>query len=99
MSFGIVMIMSGVPIVQPSANSTGAGLSFPSPSGAPFSAHAVMVAISLSLRTFAFFQCPTAGSANHGGIVRLVTAFAMARAYGRVSLKVMNDIGAIAPGR
>jgi hypothetical protein len=32
-------------------------------------------------------------------MVRLSTAFAIARAYGRVSWNVMNDIGAIAPGR
>jgi hypothetical protein len=44
-------------------------------------------------------KCPTVGSANHGGIDRVTTAFAMARAYGRVSLYVTNDIGAIAPGR
>ncbi len=91
--------MSGFPIVHPSLNTTGAGLSFALPSAAPFSAHAAIVAISSSLSTFAFSKCPIVGSANHGGIVLAATAFAMARAYGRVSLNVRNDIGAIAPGR
>jgi hypothetical protein len=55
-SFGIVTMMSGLPIVQPSANSTGAGLSFPSPSIAPPSAHVVMVLISASLRNREFLK-------------------------------------------
>src|SRR5687768_6046116 len=99
MSFGIVTTMSGLSIVHPSRNTIGAGLSLASPSTAPFSAHAAIVAISVSLNTFAFSKRPTVGSANHGGIVLPATAFAMARAYGRVSVKVRKDIGAIAPGR
>src|SRR4029450_13987113 len=55
--------------------------------------------ISSRVSTFAFSKCPIVGSANHGGIVLLATALAMARAYGRVSWNVRNDIGAIAPGR
>src|SRR5687768_11075172 len=98
-SFGIDTMMSGLPIVHPSLNTTGAGLSFGLPSTAPFSAHAAIVAISSALSTFAFSKCPIDGSANHGGIVRAVTAFAIARAYGLVSWNDRNDIGAIAPGR
>ena len=70
-SFGIVTTMSGLPIVHPSLNTTGAGLSFAFPSAAPFSAHAAIVAISSRLSTFAFSKCPIDGSANHGGIVLL----------------------------
>src|SRR5579883_524524 len=39
------------------------------------------------------------GSANHGGILRVVTASLIAFAQGRTSLYVRNDIGAISPGR
>src|SRR5438046_10423465 len=92
-------MMSGLPMVQPSTNWTGAGLSWAAPSGAPSSAHAASVAIWSSLRTLAFLKCPTVGSANHGGIVLDVVALAMARAYGLASLYVMKDIGAMASGR
>jgi hypothetical protein len=80
MSFGISTTISGLPIVQPSSNTTGAGLSLASPSSAPLSAHAVRVAISVSLRNLAFSKCPTVGSANHGGIVLAATDLAIALA-------------------
>ncbi|MNC96188.1 hypothetical protein D3C83_134880 [compost metagenome] len=54
MLFGIVTTISGVPIVHPSLKVTGAGRSFASPSAAPFSAQAVMAAISAAVSTFAF---------------------------------------------
>ena len=62
----------------------GAGLSFASPSGAPFFAQALSISISASVSSLVFLKCPTDGSANHGGIVRPTTAFSIARAYGRV---------------
>jgi hypothetical protein len=55
-------------------------LSFGSPSGAPFFAQLLSNSISASLSSLVFLKCPTVGSANHGGIVRLTTAFSMARA-------------------
>src|SRR6185503_20646871 len=99
MSLGIDTMMSGLPIVHPSLKTTGAGRSLASPSSEPFSAHSVNAVMSAALRNLAFSKCPTVGSANHGGIVRLATALAIALAYGRVSVKFMNDIGAMAPGR
>ena len=56
-SFGISMIMSGLRL-HPSGNTTGAGLSFSSPSGAPPSAQAAMVVMAPSLSRLSLAKCP-----------------------------------------
>src|SRR4030095_1098023 len=92
------MTMSGL-IFHPSSKATGAGLSFASPSAAPLSAQSLMARISASLNRRSFLKWPYAGSANHGGICRAITAAFIDFAQGRVSANVMKDIGAISPGR
>src|SRR4051812_15631464 len=69
------------------------------PSGAPPSTQAAIVATSASLRLGSLANLPTCGSAPHGGISRATTFCFTARAHGRASSKVINAIGAIAPGR
>ena len=80
---GIEMITSGW-IRQPSAQSTGAGLSLASPSGAPMSAHAASVLMSSPSSRGSFRKSPYCGSANHGGIFLLTMASLIAFAHGRV---------------
>ena len=46
-----------------------------------------------------FANSPNFGSAPHGGIARVTTAFLTARAHGRASVNVVSDIGAISPAR
>src|SRR6266852_3301753 len=70
---GIEMITSGL-VRHPSGHSIGIGLSFASPSGAPPSAHAARVLISVSVSLGSFRKSPYRGSANRGGIFLLRTA-------------------------
>src|SRR6185369_16235159 len=98
-SSSIVKIASGLPIVQPSTSCGAAGMSLSSPFGAPASTHFAIVSTSASDRRGSFLNVPCAGSAPHGGIVRAVTRCLMARAHGRASSKVINDIGANIVGR
>ena len=44
-------------------------------------------------------KCPKRGSANHGGIILLCTALAIAGAHGRVCSYVTRGMGATSPGR
>src|SRR5215831_6953075 len=90
---------SGVPIFHPSANTGEGGRSFRSPSGAPPSAHATIVATSFADRLGSLTNSPYCGSAPQGGIMRSVTAFLIDRAHGRAASYVVSDIGAISPGR
>ena len=72
-------------------------MSFGSPFGAPASTHRTMVSISSSLSERSFLKCwmPTVLSMCHGGICRAATRALIDRAHGRVSSKVMSDIGAM----
>ena len=70
-----------------------------SPRDAPASTHRVMVVISSADRLGSLEKVPIAGSALHGGIVRLATWRWIARAQGRALSNVKSDIGAICPGR
>ena len=80
-------MMSGLPIVQPSANCHRRRLvlriAF---ERAVLRPRAQNVRSRRRSAASVFLKCPTVGSANHGGIVRPAAAFSMARAYGRVSL-------------
>src|SRR5262249_565197 len=82
-----------------SGHSIAAGLSSLSPSGAPVSAHAVRVLMSVSVSLASFRKPPYRGSANHGGIFLLRTASLIAFAHGRVLSYVRNDMGATSRGR
>ncbi len=59
----------------------------------------VETSASLSDGSFSNLRMPTVRSMYHGGISRAVTFCRMVRAQGRTSSYVMNDIGAIEPGR
>ena len=90
----IVNTTSGLPMVQPSTNVGAVGRSLSSPFGAPASTHATMVAISLSESRGSFLKTPCAGSAPHGGMVRVETRCLIDRAHGRASSYFTSDIGA-----
>src|SRR5262245_57812354 len=93
------MIVSGLPMFHPVSNLGAGGKSLESPSGAPESAHAVMVASSSSLNRRSLLNLPCAGSASHGGIFLVSTAAFIAFAHGRTSLNEVNAIGAASPAR
>jgi hypothetical protein len=78
-------------------NFFGGGMSFGSPSGAPASTHRAIVSICWSESDRSFSKCwiPTVRSMCHGGICLATTRALMARAHGRVSAKVISDIGAM----
>src|ERR1700682_1868504 len=95
---GISITMSGL-IFQPSWKVSGAGLSFASPSVAPWSAQETKVLMSAWLSRRSLAKWPYCGSANQGGIFWLTTATFIAFAQGRASLYVSSDIGATSPGR
>src|SRR5438874_10578 len=90
---------SGFGILQLSAHGRGSGASFLSPAGAFACDQAASVAISASLRDGSFANFPTAGSANHGGITLVSTAWRIAAANERACSKVSNVIGAMEPAR
>ena len=69
----------------PAGHSIGGGATAGSPSGAPRSTHAAIVAISDSLSDRSLLKWPYCGSANHGGIALVTTACLIAFAHGRVS--------------
>src|ERR1019366_10643312 len=75
-------MMSGW-MAQASGQWMGAGASFASPSGAPESAHFAITSISDGFSERSLVKCPTAGSANQGGILRESVAAFMALAQGR----------------
>src|SRR6185369_4153103 len=97
--FGSWKTTSGLGILQPSTNCFGAGISLGSPRGAPASAQAARVLISLSDIEASFENVPKCGSANHGGIFFCSTAALIAFAHGRVCSYVSNENGAAWPGR
>jgi hypothetical protein len=78
--------MSGLPSTHPSTYFGGAGISAELPSGAPASTQRTMVSTSSSFNRVSFEKCPTAGSANHGGITRAATACLIDFAHGLASL-------------
>src|SRR5690349_19019489 len=86
-------------MVQPWTNCRGAGISFGSPIGAPPSTQATSVSISLRSSDGLFANLPNCGSANHGGILRLITASLIALAHGRASSYERSENGAAWPGR
>src|ERR1700678_1029166 len=88
---------SGEGIFQPSVQRGEGGASCESPSGAVASAHAASAAISWEVSVGSLEKWPNCESANHGGILRSVTYFAMIGAYSRTSPYVVNDMGAISP--
>src|SRR5688500_9161221 len=91
---------SGWPMVQRSAANLGeAGRSLSLPFGAPASTHAGIGSICLSLRRGGFLKTPCAGSAPHGGTVRVATRLRIDRAHGRASSYLISDIGANIAGR
>src|SRR5579872_831596 len=70
-------------MAQASGHWMGAGASLASPSGAPESAHFAITSISDGFREWSLVKCPTAGSANQGGILRESVAAFIALAQGR----------------
>ena len=90
---------SGCRSFQPAGQESGGGASRAEPSGAPASTQASMAASSAGLRDGSLANSPNRGSANHGGILRSLTASRIAFAHGRVSPYVTSDMGAISPGR
>src|SRR6185436_5381206 len=95
---GIETITSGS-MRHPSCHSIAAGLSLGSPSCAPVSAQAASVLISAAVNSGALRKPPYRGSASHGGICLLMTAFFMAFAQGRALSYVSIENGATSPGR
>jgi hypothetical protein len=59
----------------------------------------VSICSSLNERSFLKVWMPTVRSMCHGGICRVSTRWAMARAHGRASSYEMSDIGAMLSGR
>jgi hypothetical protein len=85
-------------LLHPSRNIGGAG-GRPSPSGAPPSTHATIVATCSSDRRRLFLNSPNCGSAGHGGMRRVCTIRLIDAAQGRASPYDSSDIGATSPGR
>jgi hypothetical protein len=81
--FGIFTTRSGCEIFHPFVHVRGAGASCASPAGAPASAQAEIAAICFSVKEMSSAKCPYRGSANHGGIIFISTACAIAFAHGR----------------
>ncbi len=67
-------------------HSTGFGMSFMSPFGAPAATHFTTVSISASLSERSFSKCwmPRLLSRCHGGICRVCTRSRIERAHGRL---------------
>ena len=61
--------------------------------------HASIVEICCGVSDGSLEKCPNRGSANHGGIIPLWTAFAIAGAHGRVCSYVTRGMGATSPER
>src|SRR5262245_45759516 len=85
-------------MLRPSTKAKGGGASLGSPSRAPVSAQSANTFISAGCKDRSFANEECAGSANHGGIFLTNTASRIARAQGRVSRYVRNDMGAASPG-
>src|SRR5438445_11477615 len=92
-------MMSGLGMLQPSTKCFGAGISFAFPIGAPSSTHPTSVSISVRASEGLFANLPNCGSANHGGILRSITAPLIALAHGRACSYVSSENGAAWPGR
>ena len=81
----ILTTKSGLGMLQPSAQSCGAGASRGSPAGALAATHAASVAISSLLNDGSFANRPIPATANHGGIDLFCVAKRIAPAYCRAS--------------
>src|SRR5215472_6323434 len=77
---GPSMMISGWTSQPPVGHCLAGGASFASPSGAPASAHATSVSISLCFKARSLVKWPYLGSADQGGILRTATADLMALA-------------------
>jgi hypothetical protein len=74
---------SGLPMLQPSLHSIGAGASCGLPSSAPPRTQPTSVSTSVGVSVRSLANVPCAGSANHGGICFCWTAARIAFAHGR----------------
>src|SRR5713226_5153117 len=96
---GNFSIKSGFGMLQPFTQSRDNGASFALPAGDFASTQAASVLISAGLSDGSLENCPTFGSANHGGMDLSCVARAIAPANALVSSQVSKGIGAMSPPR